>query len=91
MTLPKAVRVHLARAAALERWSREDPREAMRQVRAKALETLAKQVDPDGVLSETERARRVEAARKAQIERMRAGQVRALAEKKERKEKAHVS
>lgn len=59
-----------AQIAANTRWSREDP--AVNAVRAQAGLTarFEREVDPDGTLPPAERARRVEAARKAHFQRL---------------------
>ena len=85
MTLTRAERVLLARAAAHTRWAKDDPRAAMAEVRAKAREKLAREVDPDGTLPPAERERRVDALQKAQFARMQAGRARALEAKRRRK------
>lgn len=54
-----------SRAAAYELHARHDSRELTRAARESFLARFERQVDPDGVLSENERARRAEAARKA--------------------------
>lgn len=59
------------RVAALTRWSRADDRTAATATaRAAAEKRFELLVDPDGKLSEPERAKRAEAARKAHFVRM---------------------
>lgn len=54
-----------ARAAAFALHARTDPRETTRPARHAFLARFEREVDPDGVLPESERWRRAEAARKA--------------------------
>jgi len=54
-----------ARLAAHSRWAQQDPVQGTAAARAAFSDRFAKQVDPDGVLTEAERARRAESARKA--------------------------
>ena len=54
-----------ARAAAYRLHSLYDSRELTANARAAFADRFARQVDPDGVLSEAERQRRAECARKA--------------------------
>lgn len=54
-----------ARIAAHSKWAQTDPREGTAAARKAALDRFERQVDPDGVLSDPERARRAEHAKKA--------------------------
>ena len=63
-------RVLVARLAAHSRWATADPVEGTKAARAAFLDRFEKQVDPDGVLSPAERARRAEHARKAYFVRL---------------------
>jgi hypothetical protein len=54
-----------ARAAAHARWSKESPDQHLPKARKAFMDRFARQVDPDGVLSESERARRTDHARTA--------------------------
>jgi hypothetical protein len=54
-----------AQQAANTRWSREDPTEQGRKMRAGLDQKFLNEVDPDRTLPEAERARRAENARKA--------------------------
>ena len=56
-----------ARIAALTRWSREDPAANAARGQAGLMARFVDQVDPDRVLSEAERQRRAEAARRAHM------------------------
>lgn len=51
--------------AAHVRWSRQDPVAGTAKARQAALDRFERQVDPDGLLSPVERARRAHHARKA--------------------------
>lgn len=53
-----------ARVAALTRWTNEDPADQMKAARAKFAERFEKEVDPQGLLPESERTRRAQAARR---------------------------
>lgn len=64
MTMTPEQRSIRARMAALARWSREDPKEHVAMMNRRFMAGFEKQVDPEGLLSETERRRRAEAARK---------------------------
>jgi hypothetical protein len=66
-----------ARAAAYRLHSLYDSRDLTANARAAFQDRFAKQVDPDGVLSETERQRRAECARKAHFAALAAKSVRA--------------
>ncbi len=50
--------------------SRHDPKETTKKARASFLERFEREVDPEGVLPEAERARRAEYARKAYFARL---------------------
>lgn len=64
-------RAKWGRVGALESWSRTDDRAARTApARRAALERFEREVDPDGVLTPFERARRAEAARKAHMQRL---------------------
>lgn len=61
------------RIGAYAKWSKTDPKEGTAAARAASPGSLAyfeKQVDPEGVLSEAERLRRAEAARRAHFTRL---------------------
>lgn len=77
-----ADRSAIARQAALTRWSREDPRPALAEVRKGFDARFEDEVDPERVLPPAERARRVEAARRAYFTRL------ALKSAKSRRKKA---
>ena len=62
-----AARSASARMAALTRHAMHDPREATRPARVAWEATFAAKVDPEGVLSPTERATRAERAKKAHM------------------------
>jgi hypothetical protein len=69
----------IARIAANERWAMEPDRTAATAAARKAFaDHFENEVDPDGVLSPSERARRAESARRAHMYRMalRSAQVR---------------
>jgi hypothetical protein len=55
----------LGRLGAYSRWAHEDPKPALAKVRKGFDARFEDEVDPDRVLPPAERARRVEAARKA--------------------------
>ncbi|TDD77704.1 hypothetical protein [Actinomadura rubrisoli] len=59
-----------ARLAALTRWSREDPTENAVRGQRGLRDKFEREVDPDGVLTPPERARRAEAARRAHMVRL---------------------
>jgi hypothetical protein len=59
-----------ARIAALDRWSREDPVAATAPARRAFLESFERKVDPDGVLTPEERARRAACAHRAHMQRL---------------------
>jgi len=59
-----------ARIAAHTRWSRDDPIAGTAAARAAFLDRFVREVDPDGVLPETERFRRAQSARKAYFARL---------------------
>lgn len=71
-----------ARSAAYTRWSREDPKPAMAEVRKGYFARFEEQVDPDRVLPEQERHRRAQAALHAHMARL------ALASSKARAKRA---
>lgn len=66
-----------ARAAAYRLHSKYDSRDLTRNARKAFNDRFAKQVDPDGVLPEAERARRAECARRAYFAELAARSVRA--------------
>ena len=57
-----------ASIAANTRWSREDPRPALAEVREGFARRFENQVDPDRVLSPDERARRAKRAMRAHMQ-----------------------
>jgi hypothetical protein len=59
-----------ARIAANTRWSKEDPTEQGRLLRAGLEEKFLRDVDPEGVLPEAERRRRADCAKRAHFQRM---------------------
>lgn len=59
-----------ARIGAYSLHAQQDPRETTKPARAAFLASFEREVDPDGVLTITERARRAAAARKAHFARM---------------------
>lgn len=59
-----------ARIAAHSKWARTDPTEGTAAARRAFLDRFEREVDPDGVLSPAERARRAEHAKKAHFTRM---------------------
>lgn len=59
-----------ARIAAYSKWATTDPVEGTAAARAASMGRFERQVDPDGVLTPSERARRAEAAKKAFYTRM---------------------
>ena len=68
--LTPAERSLRARIAAHTRWATDDPVAATEPARRAFLASFDYQVDPDGVLSPAERARRSESLRKAHFARM---------------------
>jgi hypothetical protein len=80
--VPNEDRTLAARIAANIRWSREDPAEQGRKMRAGLEARFLREVDPDGTLPEAERLRRAESARKAYYQRL------ALASAKARRARA---
>lgn len=60
-----------AQYAAFCRSAQSDPREMTRKAREAQAQARAREVDPHGLLSPAERARRAEALRQAQLARMR--------------------
>lgn len=56
-----------ARIAALQRWSKEDPSDAARHLRAGFIAKFEREVDPDGVLSAEERSARAGRAMRAHM------------------------
>jgi hypothetical protein len=79
----QAERIQLARLAAHTKWANcTDPTAATAPARTAFLDRFEKQVDPDGILTLEERARRAEHARKAYFQRL------ALASSKARAAKA---
>lgn len=71
-----------SRIAAHERWSRQDPVAGTAKAREAFLDRFEREVDPDGVLSPAERARRAGHARSAYFARL------ALASAKARRARA---
>jgi hypothetical protein len=71
----------VARIAALERWSREDPREGTKPARRGFLRRFEIAADPDGVLPPAERQRRAEAALRAHMLRLAAKSAKARAKR----------
>ena len=71
-----------ASIAANTRWSRENPTEQGRKMRAGLEAKFLREVDPDGVLPEDERNRRAEAARRAHYQRMALASAKARSERK---------
>ena len=63
-------RQQAARIAALDRWSREDPRQGTLPARRGFLARFEDQVDPDRKLSDTERRRRAQRALRAHMRRL---------------------
>jgi hypothetical protein len=59
-----------ARIAAHTRWSRSDPVAGTAAARAAFLDRFEREVDPDGLLSNAERARRAASLRKAYFTRL---------------------
>jgi len=68
--LTPAQRQQRARLAALSRWAKEDPTPTVQNATAAFLATFIDQVDPHRTLSESERLRRAEAARRAHMTRL---------------------
>ena len=69
-TLTPEQRSQRARIAALARWSKEDPAPGAARGQAGLMARFEREVDPDGVLTPAERARRAECARKAHMTRL---------------------
>jgi hypothetical protein len=67
MSLTPEQRTLRARKAALTRWSRQDPKEALSYVRDGFLRKFLLQVDPELELPELERYRRAKAALSAHM------------------------
>lgn len=67
MTLTAAERTMRARAAAYAKWAQADLAEVSRKASEAWWRRFERKVDPDGVLSESERTRRAQAASKAQM------------------------
>ena len=59
-----------AQIAANSRWSKEDPKEGTKPARVAFERRLELEVDPDGVLPESERKRRATAAMRAHMQRL---------------------
>lgn len=59
-----------ARLAAHARWAKEDPRPAVERGQAGLLAKFEREVDPDGVLPPSERARRAKSALRAHMVRL---------------------
>lgn len=66
-----------AQIAANTRWSREDPAGTGLRAQAGLLARFEREVDPDRSLSEAERTRRVESARRAHMQRLALASVKA--------------
>jgi hypothetical protein len=62
-----AIRALHARVAAHAKWATTDPVEGTQAARAAFEDRFTKQVDPDGLLEPTERARRADHAKKAHM------------------------
>jgi hypothetical protein len=60
----------VAKIAANSRWSREDPTEQGRRMRAGLDAKVLREVDPNNELPEAERLRRLECARRAYFQRL---------------------
>jgi hypothetical protein len=60
----------VAKIAANSRWSREDPTEQGRRMRAGLDAKFLREVDPNNELPEAERLRRLECARRAYFQRL---------------------
>ena len=73
-----------AQIAANSRWSKEDPTEQGRIMRAGLERRFLDEVDPNRELSEPERARRIECAKRAYYQRL------ALASAKARRERSQT-
>lgn len=71
-----------ASIAANTRWSRENPTEQGRKMRAGLEAKFLREVDPEGTLPEDERNRRAEAARRAHYQRMALASAKARSERK---------
>jgi hypothetical protein len=71
-----------ARLAAHARWSKADPVDGTAAARKAFADRFEREVDPDGVLSPAERARRAESARKAHFTRLALASSRARAARK---------
>lgn len=63
-------RVLRARLAAHTRWSQQDPHEGTQKARDAFLQSFVDKVDPDRLLPEAERRRRVESLRRAHFTKM---------------------
>ena len=70
MSLSPEQRSLRASTAAYTRWSGEDPRPAMKQVREGYVRKFENLVDPDKALPEGERRRRATAAMRAEMRRL---------------------
>jgi predicted methyltransferase MtxX (methanogen marker protein 4) len=70
-----------ARIGGLSRWAREDPKPAMAKARAGFDQRFIDEVDPERVLSEQERNRRADAARRAYFSKLALKSARARAKK----------
>ena len=69
-TLTPEQRTMRARIAANTRWSRENPAATAARGQAGLMAKFIDQVDPERVLSEAERNRRAEAARRAHMQKL---------------------
>jgi hypothetical protein len=70
MALSRKQRSLRASIAANMRWSGEDPKPALERTRAGFIAKFEREVDPDGVLPVSERARRARAAMRAHMQRL---------------------
>ncbi len=70
MALSPEQRSQRARIAAYQRWSKEDPAANAARGQAGLLARFLREVDPDHQLSEEERQRRAECARRAHMSRL---------------------
>lgn len=71
-----------ARLAAHARWSKSDPVSGTAAARKAFADRFDREVDPDGVLTPAERARRAQSARKAHFTRLALASSRARAARK---------
>ncbi len=83
MSLTPAERSLRARIAAQHRWSRENPVAGTAAARAAFNQRFVDEVDPERQLSEDERVRRAESARKAHFSRLALASARARRARKQ--------